>query len=248
MSTHRLMAAHTPASDFVCGDAKLALSGLLSRIDGRLSVAPSFQKEFRDLKAAATSEYLGTLGVYGSFPAQLRNALPDDAIWARDVTQNNTTWGNRVFPLYDPRQNIYPVGAGIGQGLSLAIGAAAAANGRKTVCMTGDGGFFLNVGELWTAVQEKLDLAVIVMNDRGYGVIKRIQDATQQGRRFFADLQGPPLEGLAQLADIPFFRVENAAELGNTVARALSANGPSLIEVDMQKVGEFPAYFPFNRR
>jgi len=52
--------------------------------------------------------------------------MPRDAIWARDVTQNNTTWGNRVFPLNAPHQNVYPVGAGIGQGLCLGIGAAAA--------------------------------------------------------------------------------------------------------------------------
>ena len=233
---------------FVCGDAKLALGGLLERVERRLQVAPGYQEEFRRLKEGVTAEYLGTLGVYGGFPEQLRKAMPKDAIWVRDVTQSNTTWGNRVFPIYEPSQNVYPVGAGIGQGLSLSIGAAAAANGRKTICMTGDGGFFLNVGELWTAVQEKLDLTVIVMNDRGYGVIKRIQDATQQGRRFFADLQGPSLEGLAQLAGIPFFRVEQAGAFGETVGRALAGDGVTLVEVDMQKVGEFPAYYPFNRR
>ena len=46
--------------------------------------------------------------------------MPKDAIWVRDVTQNNTTWGNRVFPVYSPHQSVFPVGAGIGQGLSLA--------------------------------------------------------------------------------------------------------------------------------
>lgn len=237
-----------PNQFFVCGDARLALQGVLRRVAGRLQVAPGYQEEFRRLKEGARAEFLGTLGVYGSFPEQLRKVLPRDAIWVRDVTQSNTTWGNRVFPIYDPRQNVYPVGAGIGQGLSLAIGAAAAANGRKTICMTGDGGFFLNVGELWTAVQEKLDLTVVVMNDRGYGVIKRIQDATQQGRRFFADLQGPDLEGLAHLAGCPFFRVEHAGEFGEIVGRGLQQKGLSLAEVDMQSVGEFPAYFPFNRR
>ena len=117
--------------------------------------------------------------------------MPKDAIWARDVTQNNTTWGNRMFPLNCPQQNVFPVGAGIGQGLSLGIGAAVAAGGRKTVVMTGDGGFFLNVGELWTAVQEKLDISIMVMNDRGYGVIKRIQDASPHGRRFLPICKGP---------------------------------------------------------
>ena len=46
------------------------------------------------------------------------SVMPQDAIWVRDVTQNNTTWGNRIFPLNAPHQNVYPVGAGIGQGLS----------------------------------------------------------------------------------------------------------------------------------
>ena len=114
--------------------------------------------------------------------------------------------------------------------------------------MTGDGGFFLNVGELWTAVQENLDMTVIVMNDRGYGVIKRIQDATAQGRRFYADLQSPDLGQLAALADIPFCKVDHADTFGDTVAKALAVTGPSLVEVDMNAVGEFPPYYPFNQR
>ena len=174
--------------------------------------------------------------------------MPRDAIWVRDVTQSNTTWGNRIFPVYSPHQSVFPVGAGIGQGLSLGLGAAAAANGRKTVVMTGDGGFFLNVGELWTAVQEKLDMTVIVMNDRGYGVIKRIQDVTAQGRRFFADLQGPDLGQLAQLAGIPFWKVQNADAFGETVGKAIAHKGLGMVEVDMDEVGEFPPYYPFNQR
>ena len=236
-----------PNRYFVCGDAALALEGLLARLDGRFRPDPAFQPEFAAIKARARAAFLDSLGAYGGFADQLAKVLPKDAIFARDVTQNNTTWGNRVFPLHDPRQNVYPVGAGIGQGLSLGIGAAVAAGGRRTVVMTGDGGFFLNLGELWTAVQEKLDLAVVVMNDRGYGVIKRIQDATAQGRRFFADLQGPDLAGLAALAGMPFFKVTQADAFGPTIARALEHRGPSLTEVDMTAVGEFPAYYPFNQ-
>jgi acetolactate synthase-1/2/3 large subunit len=173
--------------------------------------------------------------------------MPRDAVWVRDVTQNNTTWGNRMFPLDAPNLNVYPVGAGIGQGLCLGIGAATAAGDRRTVVMTGDGGFFLNVGELWTAVQERLDMTVVVMNDRGYGVIKRIQDATAGGRRFYADLQGPEIEKLASLSDIPYFKCSSADTFGATVAKALAIRGLTLVEVDMHAVGEFPAYFPFNQ-
>lgn len=236
-----------PNEYFVCGDARLALAGLVRRIEGSFKPDPDYQREFADLKQRVRSEYLATLGVYGSFADQLRPVLPRDALFVRDITQSNSTWGNRIFPLYDPHQNVYPVSAGIGQGLQLGIGAAAAANGRKTMVLTGDGGFFLNVGELWTAVQEKLDMTVVVMNDFGYGVIKRIQDATQ-GRRFFADLQSPDLGALAELSDIPFWKVDRAEDFGATVGKALAHTGLSMVEVDMHKVGEFPAYYPFNQR
>jgi len=233
---------------FVCGDAGATLEALLPRIEGHMKIDPAYRDDFAALKRAARDDFLATLGVYGTFPEQLRPVMPKDAIWVRDVTQSNTTWGNRIFPVYSPHQSVFPVGAGIGQGLSLGLGAAAAANGRKTVVMTGDGGFFLNVGELWTAVQEKLDISVIVMNDRGYGVIKRIQDATAQGRRFFADLQGPDLEQLAALANMPFWKVASADAFGATVGKSIAHKGPSLVEVDMTAVGEFPAYYPFNQR
>lgn len=235
------------ASYFVCGDSQATLEALLPRIEGRIQIDPGYRADFTTLKQTARADFLATLGVYGSFPEQLRPVMPKDAIWVRDVTQSNTTWGNRVFPVYTPNQSVFPVGAGIGQGLSLSLGAAAAANGRKTICMTGDGGFFLNVGELWTAVQENLDLSIVVMNDRGYGVIKRIQDATQ-GRRFFADLQGPDLEQLAALAGMPFWKVQSADAFGSTMEKSIAHKGPSLVEVDMTAVGEFPPYYPFNQR
>jgi acetolactate synthase I/II/III large subunit len=233
---------------FVCGDANATLQGLVSRIQDKLTVAQGYPDEFAALKRAAQKEFIGTLGVYGTFSEQLRRAMPRDAIWVRDVTQSHSTWGNRIFPIYHPNQNVYPVGAGIGQGLSLGIGAAAAAGDRKTVVMTGDGGFFLNVGELWTAVQENLNLVVIVMNDRGYGVIKRIQDATAQGRRFYADLQSPDISKLAAVSDIPYFRCDHADTFGDTVAGALAVTGLTIVEVDMTAVGEFPPYYPFNQK
>jgi len=231
---------------FVCGDSRATLEGLLQRVEGKLAIQPSYPAEFEALKKAAQADYIETLGAYGTFSPQLRKVMPRDAIWVRDVTQNNTTWGNRFFPIDAPNLNVYPVGAGIGQGLCLGIGAAAAAQGRRTVVMTGDGGFFLNVGEIWTAVQEGLDMTVIVMNDQGYGVIKRIQDATAGGRRLYADLQSPDIAKLAALSEIPYFRCSSAETFGETVAQALTIRGLTLVEVDMHAVGEFPAYFPFN--
>ncbi|MBD0274153.1 MAG: thiamine pyrophosphate-binding protein, partial [Acetobacteraceae bacterium] len=235
-----------PSAAFVCGDAALAMEGLAVRLRGRIAVDPGFAADFRETKRRATAEYLETLGPYADFPAALRGALPRDALWVRDVTISNSSWGNRVFPVYGPRDAVHPVSAAIGPGLPMGIGAALAGGGRKAIAMVGDGGFAVNQTELWTAVQERADLVVMVMNDRGYGVIKHIQGALQDGRMFFGDLQGPDFGKLAAVAGLPAFRVGAASDLAGTVARAVATPGPSLVEVDMAAIGAFPPYAPYN--
>lgn len=227
---------------FVLGDAAATLDGLADGL-ADWSPDPAFGDDFKTLKTRARRAYAATLGPYASFADQLRTALPDDAIFTRDVTINHSTWGNRLMPIRQASTNIYPVGAGIGQGLSLAIGAALA-DDRKTICMTGDGGFFLNLGELWTAIQEQADMVILVMNDAGYGVIRHIQDATGAGRRY-ESFTAPDLKELAALAGMPFWRVGTVAEFGPTVAEAIAVAGPVMVEVDMTAIGPHPPYFPY---
>lgn len=90
-------------------------------------------------------------------------------------------------------------------------------------------------------------MVMVVMNDNGYGVIKYMQDAMCDGRRALGDLLGPDLLALADLAGIPAWRVSTADGLANAVAGALEAGGPSIVEVDMQKIGEFPPYHPYSK-
>jgi len=236
------------AECMVVGDARPSLLQLAALLRGKMRIDAGFAADFATAKARAQADFRATLGPYASFPEQLRAVMPRDALWVRDITLNNSTWGNRLFPVYGPRDSIYPVGAGIGLGLHLGIGAALAVGGRKTVMMSGDGGFFLNVTELWTAVQERADMVMLVMNDRGYGVIKHIQDSLYGGRRFYGDLLTPDLQQLAALAGIPAWKVSQADRFGATMAEAIAHRGPSLVEVDMTAIGEFPPYRPYNRK
>lgn len=230
---------------FVRGDARLVLDALVERVRGRLTIEAGYPAEFAQMKHDARADYRATLGPYGSFAEQLQAVMPEDAIWARDVTLNNSTWGHKLFRLDDVTANIYPVGAGIGQGLYMGIGAALAPGGRKTVAMTGDGGFWMNMAELWTAVQERLDLTILIMNDRGYGVIRHIQDKAADGRRRFDVIEGPELEALAATAGVPFWRVRRADEFGDKAGQAIAHKGVAMVEVDMTAVGPFPPYHPY---
>ena len=212
-------------------------------MEGKLGIEAGFAEEVQALKATATENFRAALGPYQGFPAAIREAMPRDAVFVRDITLNNSTWGNRIFPIYGPRDSVYPISAAIGPGMQLGIGAALGAGDRKVVAMCGDGGFFLNLAELWTAVQERTDVVFLVMNDKGYGVIKHIQDRMYEGRHYFGDLQSPDLEELARVAKIPFERVAQADEMGPALARAVAVDGPALVEVDMEAIGPYPPYF-----
>jgi len=230
------------ADHYHVGEAGAALTALADRLDGRMQVASDWAETIARTRDEVHAAYRPTLGPYADFAKIVREAMPDDCYWVRDITISNSTWGNRYLPLSAPEQNIYPVGAAIGPGYQMGIGAALA-NDRKTVAMTGDGGFFLNMTELWTASQENTDVVIMVMNDKGYGVIKDIQDTLYGGRHFAADPIGPDLEGLAKLANMPYLRVSSEAELGPKLSEAIAVDGPVLLEVDMTKFGPYPPYF-----
>lgn len=228
---------------FHVGEAGAALAALADRLEGRMSVADDWAATITATREKAHAAFNDTLGPYVDFPAIVRKAMPDDAFWVRDITISNSTWGNRYLPLSEPEQNIYPVGAAIGPGYQMGIGAAFAEGSRKTVCMSGDGGFHLNMTELWTAVQENADVVIMIMNDKAYGVIKDIQDTLYGGRHFAADPIGPDLEGLAKLAGLPFWRISKLEELEPHLREAIAVDGPALVEVDMTQFGKYPRYF-----
>jgi acetolactate synthase-1/2/3 large subunit len=237
-----------PSKLFVCGDAKVTLQGLLALLKtaAQEKIDPAFTETVRTTKKQAIEDFRQTLGPYADFAAQLRAVMPATAVFARDITLSNSTWGHRIFPLHQQSQNIYPVGAGIGQGLQLGIGAAIGSKDRKVILLTGDGGFFFNMTELWTAVQENADIVMIVMNDGGYGVIKHMQDAMCEGRYAHSNLLAPDLLKLAELAGIPAWKVDRAEDFGATVEKAIATHGPTLVEVDMNRIGPFPPYFPYS--
>ena len=228
---------------FHCGDANKVLNELISRLSGKLNLEEQWVSEVGNLKNKIINEYKDTLGAYKNFPEIVRKVLPNNGRWVRDVTISNSMWGNRLMPISSPEENIYPVGAAIGPGMALAIGASIGSQDKKTIAMCGDGGFMLNLPDLWTVVETNCDVVFLVMNDQGYGVIKHIQESMYGGRKFFADLIGPNFEELSKVAKIKYKKIKNANDLEKKLDEAVRFSGPVLVEVDVNSVGEMPRYF-----
>ena len=226
---------------FVAGDACEALERLVARLRP-LAVEPSFRADVARARECADDALRRTLGPYEDVVDALRAWMPADARWVRDVTVSNSTWGNRYVPLRAPRAGVHALGGGIGQGLPMAIGAALAGDG-KTVALVGDGGLQLSLGELATLVQENADVLLLVMNDRGYGVIRNIQDDKFGGRHYLADLLTPDLQAVAAAIGLPSARARDTASFSAALEALGSRRGPALLEVDMVAFGPYAAAF-----
>ncbi|MDB5901020.1 MAG: thiamine pyrophosphate enzyme-like binding region, partial [Ramlibacter sp.] len=232
---------------FVQGDAEVALNGLADRLQGRLKVDPRFAADLRAAYEQAQASLVDGLGPYAELVNQLQAAAGRNFNWVRDVTVSNSTWGNRHLHIFDARAGVHAMGGGIGMGLPMGIGAAIAAActapDRKTLALSGDGGFILNLGELATAVQEKANVMFVLMNDQRYGVIRNIQDAHYGGRRCFTELHTPDYAQLSAAMGVGHVRVSDLAQLPAALDRAQAVPGPFILEVDMLAIGSFKTAF-----
>jgi acetolactate synthase-1/2/3 large subunit len=201
-----------------------------------------------ETRRAVRAKARATLGPYERILDDLRSTLPRDAIVVRDVTVPATTWGSRLLETYAPRSVLHPATYAIGMGVGLAIGAAVGQPSREVALLVGDGGFITAVGELATAAQERAHLRVLLFNDGGYGILRNLQDAHFEGRRFGVDLLTPDFLRTAESFGVWSGQVRSAVEMGPVLKEALQHDGPSLIEVDMQAVGPMAAPFTGSAR
>lgn len=228
---------------FVHGDAASVLDDLATRLEGRLAIDPTFAGDLAAARETAVADVAKGLGPYKRLVESLQRAVGRDYNWVRDVTISNSTWGNRLLKVFQPRAGVHALGGGIGQGMQMAIGAALAESAAKTVCLVGDGGLMVNVGELVTAVQEKANVMIVLMNDQCYGVIRNIQDAQYGGRRMFVDLHQPDFAQFCASFGMTHRRISSLDHADDIIREGLAIDGPVLVEVDMLSVGSFATAF-----
>ncbi|WP_115779369.1 thiamine pyrophosphate-binding protein [Paraburkholderia caffeinilytica] len=228
---------------FIHGDASAVLEELATLLEGRLKVDPTFAQDLAAARESAVADVGKGLGPYKRLVDALQQAVGRDYNWVRDVTISNSTWGNRMLKIFSPRAGVHALGGGIGQGMQMGIGAALAGNAAKTVCLVGDGGLMVNVGELATAVQENANVMIVLMNDQCYGVIRNIQDAQYGGRRCYVDLHQPDFAQFCESLKLTHYRIQSLDQAEEIIREGMAKTGPVLVEVDMLSVGSFATAF-----
>jgi acetolactate synthase-1/2/3 large subunit len=216
------------------GDAALGAAVLAEQLPPR-----SADRDFLDL-AATTRERLeqNLRGMIGADHHRIADAVaaqcPADGPIVCDATVAANTWGNYLLPVQRTRVAHYSTSLAIGPALPLGIGAALG-TGRKTLVIHGDGGVMLNIAELAMAVEVRAPVILCVFNDRGYGVLRDIQNQMTQ-RPYAVDLHTPDFVALARSFGAAALTASSADEFANALQTALAHDGPCLIEIDLKKL------------
>lgn len=138
----------------------------------------------------------------------------------------------------------------MGYSFPACIGAALAA-GRPVTCITGDGGFHLNVQEMATIQRHQLPIRVFVMDNHGHGIIQGTLNAWLDGRHHAASpefgLPDPDYAKLAQAYGIKAERIENHLELEDKITKVLSANEPILCQVELLPMNQISPKLLYGR-
>ncbi|HZV53453.1 MAG TPA: thiamine pyrophosphate-binding protein [Rhodocyclaceae bacterium] len=141
-----------------------------------------------------------------------------------------------------PRHRYFPNSgvSSLGHAIPAAIGARCAVD-TPTFAILGDGGFQMCCMELMTAVNYKIPLNVVMINNGTLGLIRKNQFQLYRERYIDCDFVNPDYALLAQSFGVAHWRVETTADVDGLFERANLAEGINLIEVIWDK-HVFPAY------
>ena len=168
----------------------------------------------------------------------IRAALPPDGIYVEDVTQIGFA-SRLAFPVPGPRTYLSPgYQDTLGWGYGTALGAQAAAPGRKVILVTGDGGFMFQAAELATAMHHNLPVVAVVFDDGAFGNVRRIQQQHYGNRLIASDLTNPDFVKFAESFGMAAFRATSPDALEDALRKAFALNKPALVHVP---VGEMPS-------
>ena len=231
----------------IVGDIKSVLADMLTVVKGRESIAKRRAtwtkwhqqilqwKREKPLYENGNGKRAGDAVSPIQVLEEMHGLTKGDCIVATDVGQHQM-WVAQLFPFEKPRSFLTSGGLGtMGYGLPAGIGAKFAAPHRKVVVVSGDGSIQMNIQELGTAVQYKVDVKVIILNNYFLGMVRQWQEKFYQERYSYSAMSVPNFVMLAEAYGARGFRIEKQSELARTMKEAFATPGPVLIDVVIPK-------------
>ena len=217
------------------GDIKETLEALIPRLTARQD--SRFVQECIKLHAMAFRKLdkRATVGRTGKIHPQYLTHLidqyaADDAVFTADVG-SPMVWVLRHTRATGKRRTIVSLTHGtMANAMPQALGAKKAAPNRQVISLSGDGGLSMLLGDLITAVQEKIPIKIAVFNNASLGFVE-LEMKVEGLLDTYTNLENPDFSRVAQAIGFHAQRVEQAEELEAAVRDWITAPGPALLDV-----------------
>ena len=177
------------------------------------SYVKSMTETYRGGETSSTARRLNSLSPY-DVVRRLSEVVDKDAVVIGD-TGAAVCWLHQSFTV--DQHTLFTAGGNspMGYALCAAIGAKLTAPERQVISYNGDGGLQVNIQELQTVKHLGLDMAIVVMNNGSYGIIKQFQDS-YLGSRYTASFDGystPDFGAVAKAYGLDYCRVESIEQI-----------------------------------
>jgi pyruvate dehydrogenase (quinone) len=226
-----------PVTVGAVGDIKTTLQALLPRLqqhEDNAFLTGHVQRHEKDVAAAKAETASGSDGISGAYLTKVINqhAARDALFTADDGTA--LVWALRHIETGGKRRTFGSLLHGtMASGMSSALGLQKCQPGRQVVCLAGDGGFAMLLGDLMTAVQEDLPIKIAVYNNGKLGFID-IEQKSVGLIPTFTDLKNPNFGEVAKAMGIWGHQVSQAGDLEESVRAWLAQPGPAVLDVKVK--------------
>ncbi len=223
-----------PADVGLIGDCKTVLKALLPLIETKSDQSFLEKAQKRMTSWNKLMEERGTRMDMPMKPQVVAHALNkllnSDAIVSSD-SGTIATWSARYIEMRDTMQfSLSGSLATMANGLPYSIGAAAAYPDRQVVCVVGDGGFTMLMGEVATLVKYNMNVKVVIIKNNVLGQIKWEQIVFEGNPEFGIDLQPIDFAGYAKDCGAAGFTIERPEGAESILREALAHRGPAVIQ------------------
>lgn len=238
-----------PVKVGLVGDARRILTELTYQVEREarwMDPAPDLERRLASVRVLKTAHHRfvdpGALEDMSSplkparVVAELRRALPDDAILFSDIG-NVMIWALHYFTVRQPGTFFINMGFGsMGHGVAAPIGGKLAAPDRPVAALVGDAAFAMNGMEVHTAVENNIPVIWVVQNNGGHGMV-HMGESMQFKGKFNTSLFNQPLDvcKMAEAMGAMSFRAERPGEVEEAVRQALKAHRPAVVDARIDR-------------
>lgn len=222
----------------IAGDLKTVLNQMLPKVKDKSH--PQWMGRIRDwLEDSNERDILNQDSQGKLLAAQVINDIwkytDGDAITVSDVGQHQMLEA-QYYPHQRPSTLLTSGGLGtMGFGFPAAIGAKFGTPDEEVWAIVGDGGFQMTLCELATAVQEKINVNIAIVNNGFLGMVRQWQELFYDKRYESTPMFSPDFCKLADAYGIPNMRVTSRDQIQEAVEFSRSIDGPTLVEFVVEK-------------